>query len=147
VQENKNSDSSGVANKLVNKILNESDAQAKSEIVLLKDKDKSASIQTTEATVAATLAMENANLTPWPHTDNSTMTSGNVTEATPSSVKQANLINEKEGESDTFKKAEKERIKYEQGATAAFNKKAEKNDSKVSYFCLRLFLTSDYILL
>jgi hypothetical protein len=44
VQENKDSDS-GVANKLVNKILNESDAQAKSEIVLLKDKDKSASVQ------------------------------------------------------------------------------------------------------
>ena len=58
------------------------------------------------------------------------MTSGNATEATPSSVKKANLINEK-GESDTFKKAEKERIKYEQGATALFNKKAEKNASKV----------------
>ena len=58
------------------------------------------------------------------------MTSGNATEATPSSVKKANLINEK-GESDTFKKAEKERIKYEQGATASFNKKAEKNASKV----------------
>ena len=60
-----------------------------------------------------------------------TTTSGNATEATPSSVKQANLINEKEGESDTFKKAEKERIKYEQGATASFTKKAEKNASKV----------------
>ena len=62
-----------------------------------------------------------------------TTTSGNATEATPSSVKQANLINEKEGESDTFKKAEKERIKYEQGATASFNKKAEKNASKVEF--------------
>ena len=83
----------------------------------------------TEATVAATLAMENANLTPRPHTDNSTSTSGNATEATPSFVKQANLINEK-GDSDTFKKAEKERIKYEQDATT-FNTKAEKNESKV----------------
>ena len=62
-----------------------------------------------------------------------TTTSGNATEATPSSVKQANLINEKEGESDTFKKAEKERIKYEQGAIASFNKKAEKNASKVEF--------------
>ena len=78
------------------------------------------------------------------------MTSGNATEATPSSVKKGNLINQKEGESDTFKKAEKERLKYEnapnfntkktktennvtkveQDATA-FNKKAEKNESKV----------------
>ena len=51
VQEN-NSDSGGVANKLVNKILNESNAQAKSEIVQLKDKDKSASIATAEAKAA-----------------------------------------------------------------------------------------------
>ena len=78
------------------------------------------------------------------------MTSGNATEATPSSEKQANLINQKEGESDTFKKAEKERLKYENAPTfnkkktktennetkveqdaTAFNKKAEKNESKV----------------
>ena len=71
--------------------------------------------------------MENANLTPRPHTDNSTTTSGNATDAS-KNVKQANLINEK-GDSDTFKKAEKERLKYETATT--FNTKKTKTETKV----------------
>ena len=74
--------------------------------------------------------MENANLTPRPHTDNSTTTSGNATDAS-KNLKQANLINEK-GDSDTFKKAEKERLKYENATTFNTKKaKTENNETKV----------------